>query len=165
MMELSEVPLKPVSLELPARGQTLIREGLIRARAIDCFDFVPCDYDVFYGVLAALPRGTFCEWGSGIGIATGLAELLGFRARGIEIHAELADASRRLLSELGFDATIETGDYLVQSVTADVYYAYCWPGQMFDVRRRFLEIAPPQARLLLAYGAEDIRCLAAESGK
>jgi protein-L-isoaspartate O-methyltransferase len=163
-MGLLEVPLCPVPIELPPRAQELIREGLIRARAIDCFDFVPCDYSVFYRTLSALPRGVFCEWGSGIGIATALAELLGFRACGIEIHAELAAASRRLLADQGFEATIETGDYLLRSVVADVYYAYCWPGQMLDVQRRFLEIASPAARLLLAYGAEDIRCLAADSG-
>ncbi|MCU0959985.1 MAG: hypothetical protein MUF48_07750 [Pirellulaceae bacterium] len=164
-MELSEVPLTPVPIELPARAQELIREGLLRARAIDCFDFVPCDYGVFYRALSALPRGAFCEWGSGIGIGTGLAALLGFRSHGIEIHAELAAASRRLLADLGLEATIETGDYLVHRVAADVYYAYCWPGQMLDVQRRFLEIAPPESRLLLAYGAEDIRCLAGDSGR
>ncbi len=162
-MDLTEVPLAPALIELPARAQELIREGLSRARGIDCFDFVPCDYAIFYRTLAALPRGSFCEWGSGIGIATGLAELLGFRACGIEIHAELAAASRRLLADLGFSATIEGGDYLERSVRADVYFAYCWPGQILDLQQRFREIAPPGGRLLLAYGAAEIRCLAVVS--
>jgi hypothetical protein len=159
-MTLIELPLVPVSAELPERGRQLIDEGLARSRAIDCFDFVPCDYRVFYGTLAALKPGVFCEWGSGMGIAAGLAELLGFDAHGIEIDAALAAASRLLLAELGFRVAIEQGDYLVVDIRADVYFAYCWPGQMLQVQQRFENIAPPHAQLLLAYGAEDLRCLA-----
>ena len=158
-MRLIEVPLTPARVVLPPRGTSLIREGLSRSRMIACFDFVPCNYDVFYRSLAALSPGTFCEWGSGMAIATGLAELLGFRSHGIERDEALAAASRQLLAGLGFQATIETGDYLVLGYRADVYFVYCWPGQMEQVKRRFEDIAPDEARLLIGYGAEDIRCM------
>jgi hypothetical protein len=158
-MPLFEVPLTPARVSLPPRGRRLIRDGLLRSRAISCFDFVPSNYEVFYGILAGLPPGSFCEWGSGMGIATGLAELLGWHAHGIEIDQTLAAASRQLLAEHGFRASIETGDYLLLDFSADLYFTYCWPGQIEQVKRRFAAVAPRDARLLVGYGAEDIRCL------
>ena len=61
-------------------------EGKKRFASVKCFDFVPSDYDHVWQVLDSLPRGVFCEWGSGMGIITGLAEILGFSAQGIEIN-------------------------------------------------------------------------------
>ena len=156
--ELTELQLNPVRGPLPRQTVEFVREGLRRARSIDCFDFVPSDYWVVHGVLAALPRGRFSEWGSGIGIATGLAGLLGFEAHGIEIHPELADASRLLLADFGIAATIDTGSYFEIGEIADVYFTYCWPGQMRQTEERFVETAPVAARLLICHGAEDIRC-------
>lgn len=163
-MTLIEVPFTPVSVVVPPRGQRLIRVGLERSRAIHCFDFVPSNYEVFYRTLAALATGRFCEWGSGMGIATGLAELLGFQAHGIEIDPALAAASRQLLADCGLQATIETGDFLVCDYQADVYFAYCWFGDMESVRQRFDAIAPANAVLLLSHGAEDIRYLTRAPG-
>ena len=156
--ELSELPLNPLHGPLPRRWVEFVREGLKRARSIDCFDFVPSDYSVVHGALAALPRGRFSEWGSGIGLATGLAGLLGFEAHGIEIHPALADASRLLLADFGIAATIETGSYFEIDDAADVYFTYCWAGQMRRTEDRFIETAPDGARLLICHGAEDIRC-------
>lgn len=165
-MCLLEIPLTPAQIELPPRGRELIRDGLARSRGIPCFDFVPSNYEVFYRVMAGLAPCSFCEWGSGMGIATSLAELLGFRAHGIEIDQALAAASRGLLADHGFQATIETGDYLRLDYPAELYFSYCWPGEMEQMKHRFEEIAPRHARLLVGYGAEDIRCLirSADSG-
>jgi hypothetical protein len=142
---------------LTRRATQFINEGLRRAQEIDCFDFIPSNYRVFHAVLAALPRGRFCEWGSGMGIATGLAEMLGFTAHGIEIDAPLAAASRRLLADFGLSATIDTGDYLQIDHPADVYFTYCWPSRMPAAEQRFLSAAPQHAQLLICHGAEDIR--------
>jgi protein-L-isoaspartate O-methyltransferase len=158
-MSLIEIPSPVCQLVIPQRGRRLMLDGLTRSRRIPCFDFVPCSYEAFYNALASQPRGTFCEWGSGIGIATGLAELLGFAAHGIEIDPALAAVSRQLLADHGFRVTIQTGDYLQIEHPADVYFVYCWPGQMESVKQRFEQIAPIGSRLLIAYGAEDIRCL------
>jgi hypothetical protein len=111
-----------------------------------------------YAVLSALPRGRFCEWGSGIGVVTGIAQTLGFDACGIEIHPPLAAASRKLLADFELAPTITTGDYLQLDCPAEIYFAYCWPGQMPQVEGRFAVIAPDHARLLICHGAEDIRC-------
>ena len=160
MPSLAELPVNPLYGPLPRRSAEFIRQGLERARSIECFDFVPSDYAVVHGVLAAQRRGRFEEWGSGIGIGTGLAELLGFEARGIELHPALAEASRELLADFGLSATIATGDYFQIDHPADVYFTYCWPGRMQRTEQRFMEIAPSHARLLICHGAEDVRCKA-----
>ena len=158
MSTLAELPVNPIHGPLPRRSAELIRQGIELARSIDCFDFVPSDYAVVHGVLASLRRGRFEEWGSGIGIVTGLAELLGFEAHGIELHSELAKNSRQLLADFGLSATIETGDYFEIDHPADVYFTYCWPGKMQRTEQRFMETAPNHARLLICHGAEDVRC-------
>lgn len=72
---------------VPSTLSSFATEGFKRARDIDCFDYVPGDYALLYATLKMLPRGRYCEWGSGIGLASSL----GYEATGIEIHPELAD--------------------------------------------------------------------------
>lgn len=158
MAELREIAMTPVAGPLTQLASDLVQEGLRRGRKIDCFDFVPSNYEVFHGVLSGMPRGRFCEWGSGMGIATGLAELLGFAAFGIEIDPQLAEASRRLLADFGLSSTIATEDYLQIDHEADIYFTYCWPSRMASAERRFLGTSPAHSQLLICHGAEDIRC-------
>ena len=155
---LLEVPLAPVVGALPESAASFIGEGLRRSQTVDCFDFVPSNYDVLYAVLSALRRGRLCEWGSGMGIGVGLAEILGFDACGIEIHARLAAASRKLLADFGLSAQVETGSYFDVHRDADVYFNYCWWSQMRRVEDHFLSVAPKHARLLICHSASDIRC-------
>lgn len=155
---LSEIPLISTVRAMSKSVSEFIDEGLRRSKTIDYFDFVPSNYGVVYAALRAMPRGRFCEWGSRMGIVTGLAEILGFDARGIEIHAQLAAASRKLLADFGLSAAIETGDYFEIRQNADVYFTYCWPGQMPRVEQHFLSVTPDHARLLICHGAEDVRC-------
>ena len=155
---LIEAPTQPVLGLLPERSAALIEEGLRRGREIDCRGFVPREYAALYGMLEALPRGRFCEWGSGMGIATALAETLGYAARGIEIHEALAEASRGLLADFGFSAEVVTGSYFEVHREADVYFTYCWPGQMRRVEEHFVATAPDRARLVSCHGAAFPRC-------
>jgi hypothetical protein len=155
---LREVPLSPPVESMPGSAAEFVAEGLRRGRSVDCFDFVPSDADAVYAALAALPRGRFCEWGSGMGIVTGLAAMLGFDACGIEIDATLAAASRELLADFELPATIETGDYFDRRCDADVYFAYSWAAQRPRVEQHFLSVAPDRARLLVCHGAKDVRC-------
>ena len=110
MTELREIQLDSTVVAISNSVSEFIEEGLRRSKAIDCFDFVPSNYQVVYAVLDTMPRGRFCEWGSGIGIVTGLSEMLGFDACGIEIDEQMAAASRELLADFDLSATIETGD-------------------------------------------------------
>src|SRR5438105_3030792 len=155
---LAEIPIPTRDLPIPSIVEELAAEAVRRSESIECFGFVTSSHAMVYRVLDALPRGTFCEWGSGMGINTGIAALLGFEASGIEFNPNLAAASRALLAEYGLDATILTGDYLEIERDADVYFVYCWPGQMMNVEARFLARAPASAKLLICHGAEDVRC-------
>jgi hypothetical protein len=155
---LVELPISPGDKPLSPAAAELIEKGRSRFKSVDCFDFVPSDYETVWRVLAGMPRGRFCEWGSGWGIITGLAELLGFQAFGIEFDSNLAAASRKLLSESGLTCQILTGDYLVVPSEADIYYVYCWPGRIAEAEEHFERTAPFAAKLLIASGQSDIRC-------
>jgi protein-L-isoaspartate O-methyltransferase len=154
---LIELPLTPTDRPMPELAEELLAAGRARFKSVDCFDFVPSDYELACRTLDALPRGRFCEWGSGMGLVTGMAEILGFDAYGIEIDADLAERSRALLSQFGLSAHIETGDYLSSSYQADFYYVYCWPGKVVVTEAHFQQIAPPGAYLLILNGESDIR--------
>lgn len=158
MVELHEIPLERSFGPLAKPVWEFIDQGLRRGRSIDCFDYVPSNYDVVYATLAALPRGRFCEWGSGMGVITGLAAMLGFDAHGIELDARLVAASRRLLADFGLSATIEMGDYFELPPAADITFVYCWPGQVSRTEEHFLATAADGARLLVYFGPEDFRC-------
>ena len=93
-----------------------------------------------------------------MGIGVGLAASLGFQAYGIEIDADMATASRTLLTDFDLNATVKTASYFEEHPDADVYFAYCWPGQMMRVEEHFLKVAPHNSRLLIGHGAKDIRC-------
>jgi hypothetical protein len=88
----------------------------------------------------------------------GLGTDVGVCGLRIEIDARLAQVSRGLLADFGLSATIHTGDYLQLCWDANLYFAYCWPGQMQQVEQHFVSVAPDRARLLICHGAEDIRC-------
>ena len=155
-----EIALSLVQIAMPEAAKRLQQAAMERVKSISWFDFVPSDYEVVYTVLAALERGRFCEWGSGMGVATGLAEMLGYTAMGIEFHEPLVAASRALLSQFQLQARIELGDYYERTDQADLYFAYCWPGKVARTQKRFFEVAPPGARLLIYYGRSDIRWIA-----
>lgn len=125
-------------------------------RQVRCWDFVPSHYETVYGVLEQLPRARFCEWGSGLGVVTGLAQLLGFEATGIELDEELAQTSRELLARHQLTPPILTGSYFDHFVEADYYFVYCWPGQQQAVEKHFRAFKHP-CQLLACYGAEDVR--------
>lgn len=63
---------------VPSTLSSFATEGFKRARDIDCFDYVPGDYTLLYATLKMLPLGQYCEWGSGIGLASSL----GYEATG-----------------------------------------------------------------------------------
>lgn len=156
-------PLLDLEIQGSGRALTdaalqLLNDGRSRFKTVRVFDFVPCNYELFWDMLDGQPRGRFCEYGSGFGIATGLAELLGFDALGIELAPDLVSASRELLASQGLKARIELGDYLQRRDQADIYFTYAWPSHMRLIERHFYEIARPGSKLLYCYGQDDIRC-------
>lgn len=79
--------------------------------------FVPADARAVHAALAHITRldlpvgRVFCEWGSGLGVATCLAAMLGYEAYGIEIEPELSALASGLAADHGIAAHILTESY------------------------------------------------------
>ena len=155
---LVEQIIEPSNQPIDQRARSLIEKGRMLLDDVECFGFVPSNYEKAWSALDGMERGRFVEWGSGLGIVTGLAEILGFEASGIELQQELVEKSRDLLAEFELTAEITQGDYLLSDVRADVYFVYCWPGEIIATEARFNEIAGPDDRLLICESQSDIRC-------
>jgi len=153
-----EQEISPVPIELTTRAMEFLRDGRSRFRSVNCFGFVPSNYENAWALLNGLPRGSFCEWGSGFGIVVGLAEMLGFQASGIELDPQLAEASRALLRDHGLQATIATGSYLSSRDVHDYYYVYSWPSQITEAELHFANIAAERSKLLICYGQDIVKC-------
>lgn len=154
--------------------------------------FVPSDFARVESALRSLrdsgfaPGNAFCEWGSGFGVATLLAALLGFDAVGIEYHQELVDESDALAADLEIPARFACGTFIpddCQAITDgasdeaawlheggtdgyaeldadpgdfDVVFAYPWPGQEGTLERLFHRVAEVGAVLVTYRGVEDV---------
>jgi len=125
---------------------------------------------------------TFLECGSGLGVVTILADLIGFDAYGIELDPWLFARSLELSERFGASATFAQGSFLPAAARDeaahvssdfltvrdgepayaelgmtledfDVLYAFPWPGE----EERFLELARAARRdtRVLLYGAAD----------
>ena len=189
-MPLVDLHLQP-DPTLPSDVRAFLREAEARVerfrweRSLPAF--VPSDYPAAYAYLRALeeadlaPGRSFCEWGSGFGVAACLAAFLGFDACGIEAEAELVEAARRLADDFDLPVQYACGNYLPGRKAAraagdfawlttggpcghaalgldpddfDVIYAYPWP----DEERLTAEVFHRHARagaVLLTYHSSD----------
>lgn len=157
MVELIQTTLSRTERPLDQAAVRLIEEGRRLKKEVNCFDFVGSNYENAWNTLDALPRGRFCEWGSGLGVIAGLAEILGFEACGIEQDLPLSLQSRKLLESHGLRATIHSESYFESEIRADIYYVYCWPSSQMATDAKFAEIANPDSLFLACYGSADIR--------
>jgi len=118
IMELDEGPLPAEAEAFVVEAERQIDELFETERNRRMPKYLPSDPRVFYRALAYLteqdlPLGrTFCEWGSGFGLATGLAAQLGYKAFGLELEDELVDASVALGEKMGVDYEILQTSYL-----------------------------------------------------
>jgi|TARA_B110000116_G_scaffold271826_1_gene293870 hypothetical protein len=80
--------------------------------------FIPCNDELLYHWLSAIKDSdlcldkVYCEWGSGYGVGTCLASLLGYESYGIEIEPSLIEASRKLAEDSNISVTIIEHDYM-----------------------------------------------------
>lgn len=80
--------------------------------------YLPSNPEKVFAAIATLKesgilRGdVFCEWGSGFGIATCMASLIGFKAYGIEIEDGLVKLSTELAQDLSIPAEYLCTSYL-----------------------------------------------------
>jgi hypothetical protein len=154
--------------------------------------FIPCDPLIVYKALrhvadAHLAAGPlFCEWGSGAGVVTCLAAMVGFSASGIEFEADLVDLSVRLARQHHVKADFYRGNlvpYGGQKIAAevdefewlavggpdpyeqmgmeiddfDVVFAYPWPGEERVIKRLFERFASGGALLMTYNEIEGVR--------
>jgi hypothetical protein len=173
-MALSELSLARDQAPLPGGVRSLLREAdrrigrfLIRGRIPA---FVPSDYEGAFRVLRGLIespdiRGTqFCEWGSGFGAVTCLAEEAGFDACGIEAEAELVDQARRLAEDFGLAADFAHGSYIPPGAEDDVYAGgvYSWLTTDSDHAYQELGLDVADLDVIFAYPWPDEEALTAE---
>jgi hypothetical protein len=87
--------------------------------------YVPSEPEQVFAALkhltdANLPLGkNFIEWGSGFGVATGIASLLGYDATGIEIEETLVEMAESLIKDRAIDA-----EFLATSFVPEGYLLY-----------------------------------------
>ena len=141
--------------------------------------FVPGDYRGIFQILqwllrtqAAVRGAAFLEWGSGQGMATILAALLGYEAVGVEIDEALVRESRELAARYDVPARFEPGSYdpatpgqkIFTAQRRAVVYVYPWPGEEPFFLQRFAETADPGAYLLMCLGPEDVHVYRKKGG-
>ncbi len=184
------VPTKVASLLAEARTQIDVLEEESRA-SIPAF--VPSDFELVYRGLAAIKSGNFStgrrflEWGSGNGVVTCLAVLLGFDAAGIEIEpklvrlAEQLAKKHRVAAQFACGSFVPTGseprlDLAGGDVTwlasgghdgyeqlqldpddFDIIFAYPWPGEEQVIFDLFADNAAVGTLLLTYHGQEGLR--------
>jgi hypothetical protein len=154
--------------------------------------FVPSDFSLVYSTLCHvadehLASGPlFCEWGSGAGVVTCLAAMVGFDACGIEFETDLVELSIRLARHYHLRAGFCRGNFvprggqkIAEQVSEfewlaiggpdpydqmdleiddfDMVFAYPWPGEERVIERLFDRFASDGALLMTYNGAEGVR--------
>ncbi|ANM30402.1 hypothetical protein ABI59_13705 [Acidobacteria bacterium Mor1] len=171
--ELSGGALPAEVAEFLADAQRRIGDFRPRRRIAE---FQSCDGALIYGTLdairqAGLAQGPrFCEWGSGFGVATCCAALLGMQAHGIEIEEELHREARGLAAAHGIEAGLHLGSFKPDGLyeerlpdrepaplgfaptDCDLVYAYPWPAEERWVEALFAHYAAPGTLLLTYHG-------------
>ena len=135
-MPLVEIPLPEATTPLPSDVADFLTEVNNR---IDHFmrdhptwgsGFVPSDFATVYRALRAISDANLttgrhlCEWGSGFGIVAMLAEMVGFRACGIEIDRALVDEAHALAGGFEFAAEFVHGSFIPRGSEACAEEAY-----------------------------------------
>ena len=195
-MALSELEMLSVEVGVPPDVRRFLREADQRIEDFQVWArvpaFVPCDFEGTFRLLRALAdsnltRGLrFCEWGSGFGVATCLAAMVGFDACGIEIDGELVGHAQKLADDFDIDAEFIRGSFIpkegeqhvhdagnyawfttdadsayeeldLDADDMDVIFAYSWPDEELVVSELFERYAGAGAILMSYHGGDEFR--------
>ncbi|MDR0994007.1 MAG: hypothetical protein LBN38_05525 [Verrucomicrobiota bacterium] len=176
LLERVVVPLEAGDLPVPPFVDCFIHDAEERAEMYGASAgngrFLPGDYRYAFQLLQWLLRSrmrkkgdAFLEWGSGQGMVTILATILGYTALGVEVDENLVMESRLLAARYDTLAKFEHGTYdervpdldVFTAENQDVVYVYPWPGEEAFFLQLFEETAPAGAYLMMCLGPEDIR--------
>ena len=123
-MPLVDIELSINGADFPRDVRVFLREASLRVgrfvgnSLIRAGGFAPSGFATVYQSLRAIaeaklaPGNSFCEWGSGFGVAASLAAMLKFRAYGIEIEKGLVDESKRLADDFGLPVEFVHGSFI-----------------------------------------------------
>ncbi len=128
VMALKQIAFSPPELQLPGDVALYLEQMApqverYRSKTPGGFrGFVPSDYVGFYSALSHVVDqrlacgNAFCEWGSGLGVSTCLASMLGFEAAGIEIDGALVQAAEQFVADFELIADFAHGSFLPDGV-------------------------------------------------
>jgi hypothetical protein len=197
-MPLVEIELAQIEGELPNQAVRLIADARQYITTLEDESraaipaFVPSDFELVYRSLVAIQEShlaagqRFIEWGSGVGVVTCLASLVGFDAVGIEIEPNLVNMARELATGHGIDAEFSCGSFVPDGIETsvdlsgdvnwlsttgedgyiqleleaddfDLVFAYPWPGEEQVIFDLFAETAAVGALVLTYHGIEGVR--------
>jgi hypothetical protein len=195
---LADVPLELPGSTIPDHVAALLADAKQRIDHLDDTSraampaFIPSDFATVYRAIVAIQAANlatghrFLEWGSGIGVVTALAELIGFDAVGIEIERPLVELAEQLATAHsigaqficgsfipdGADVNLSTPDDFAWLTTTgpaaydeldlepddfDLLFAYPWPGEEQIIFDLFANHAATGALLLTYHGIEGVR--------
>lgn len=188
MRVLESLPVSLSDTPLTQAAARLIRDGDKRSRSLEAMqgtDRIPAftatsGLAAWRGLCAVRevlddPGDSFCEWGSGSGLVTCVADMLGWKATGLEIEPRLVDAARGLATAHGHDAAFHVASYkpvgFPDAVSADaldtghgfglfdfdVIYAYTWPAEVETVTEFVANNAAPGTLFLRYRGGMDFK--------
>lgn len=174
---------------LYAAGHAASERFRAAAQPNDFHPFIPADWKRVEQCLLShrQPDLRFLEWGSGSGVITIMASLLGFEAYGIEIDADLVDVARELARDFdsparfaagslfpaGYRWRSSTGDWRLGTLGQgrpgyaelgvplegfDLVFAYPWSGEEPIMQDLIARRGAPGARLLM-YGTHGVRII------
>ncbi len=198
-MRLKPIEFDPPLRPLPARVRALLDdaderiEALVQLRRDTPMPaFVPCDFVLAWHCLSVLPElslapgNRFVEWGSGAGVVTCLASIVGFDAIGIEIEEDLIELARALADDHGIETEFVCGTFVpdgdddlladhrevnwlreggenayawldLEPDDFDIVFAYPWPGEEAAIVKLFARRASVGALLLTYHGQDGMR--------
>lgn len=197
-MALEMIPLTIDEHGVPARVMDFLLRAdqrvstFIESRIDDPIPaFVPCDPVKVAAALMAIdrlriaPGRQFCEWGSGSGVVTCVAAMMGYSAVGIEIEPELVEIARGFAEQFELPVSFFEGNFIPVGAESlpdpegalswldpggpdghdeagldiddfDVIFAYPWPGEEAVIEGVFERHAAAGALLLTYRGVEDV---------
>ena len=135
-MPLADIEVSFKKSVLPDTVEQFLREAndrvgqFVRSNPKRETGFVPSNYVSVYNALRAIcdtelsPGNSLCEWGSGFGVVSSLASMLGFSVCGIEIDSALVDASRALAGDFALPVEFVHGSFIPPGAEAHAAEAY-----------------------------------------
>jgi hypothetical protein len=117
-IDVSSVSPTADAAEFIAEADVRIDAYLDQDRKLRLARYIPSDPLAVYAALAVIirddlaPGNNFCEWGSGFGVATCLATMLGYDAVGIEMDPVLHRESIKLAKDFEIRCEFSCGDFV-----------------------------------------------------